>query len=93
MCAIYRRSKLQKPKEFPYAYKSSRIGIIFGANQALGALDLPFVFCLHSYRNDDRDRNYFSDIDEINILVGAIRNVSPSVALVLLEDYKKISFK
>ncbi|HEY5561591.1 MAG TPA: hypothetical protein VIK72_07500 [Clostridiaceae bacterium] len=89
MCAIYRRSKLQKPKEFPYAYKSSRNGIVFGAYQALGALDLPFVFCLHSYRNDDRDRNYFSDIDEINILVGAIRNVPPSVALVLLEDYKK----
>lgn len=89
VCAIYKRSKLSKPKEFPYAYKTTRNGIVFGAFQALGALDLPFVFCLHTYRNDDRDRNYFSDIDEINVIVGAIRNISPAVALMLLEDFKK----
>lgn len=87
--AICFRSNLEKPVDLPISYDNKGDGIVFGSYQALGSFDLPFIFCLHDYKQEDRDRNNFSKIDVINILVGVIRYIPASIAAVLLNAFKK----
>lgn len=88
-CAVYYRSNLSKPAEFPISYDSKGDGIVFGSYQALGSFEFPLVFCLHTYKQEDRDRDVFSKIDIINILVGVTRQVPSSIAYILLNCFKK----
>lgn len=87
--AVFYRSKIEKPEHFPISYESKGDGIVFGSYQALGSFEVPLVFCLHNYKQEDRDRNTYSKIDIINILVGLIRYLSPSVSAILLAEFKK----
>lgn len=88
-CAVHYRSKLVKPIEFPISYDSKGDGIVFGSYQALGSFEFPLVFCLHTYKQEDRDRDFFSKVDIINILVGVTRQVPSSTSYILLNCFKK----
>ena len=89
ICGIYYRSKVDKPSDYPRTYDLSGNGIAFAAFQALGSLDLPVVISYNDYINDDRDRNFFSKIDIVNLLVNCIRQVDSKTAFLLLNMLQK----
>lgn len=89
ICAVYHRSSFEKPKDLPTSYDSKGDGIVFGSYQALGSFEFPFVFCLHDYKQDDRDRSTYSKVDVINILVGVIRCIGAQLSLTLLNAFEK----
>ena len=62
--AIWTRSSMPKPAEFPAAHSEHGAGIVFSSYQARGAVEFPLVFCSHTHRTDDRERDSFFRMDE-----------------------------
>ncbi|MGL4875340.1 MAG: hypothetical protein ACRC30_11890 [Clostridium sp.] len=85
---IYYRSDVKKEEGYPGTFDCRGEGIIFAAFQARGSLKEPLVFCKNNYIDNDRERDFFSKIDNINIIVSCIREVPPKIALKLLMIYK-----
>ncbi|MGL5149308.1 MAG: hypothetical protein ACRC7N_01890 [Clostridium sp.] len=86
--AIYHRSDFKKGKAYPSTFKASGEGIVFAAFQARGSLKEPLVFCQNSYVDHDRERDTFSTIDNISVLVECIERIPPKKALELLIYYE-----
>ena len=90
LCAIYERSSMEKICCYPSSYNSSGEGITFAGYMARGSLKEPLVFAYHDYKDNDRDRNFFSDIDNIDIIVKCARSIDSQTAMKLLIMYKKL---
>jgi len=88
---IFTRSRMQKPAHFPLTTSEtgSGDGIIFAGYQAMGSTSQPLVLCLHSYRQNDRERNFFFTMDVIKVIGEICRKIPPDVAIVLLEFFKR----
>lgn len=82
--AIYTRSRQPKPSDFPATYNSPGPGIIFAGFQALGSIPHPLVFCLHGYRNNDRERNSFFQMDVVKVISQIAGHLPPDAAARLL---------
>lgn len=89
-CAIYKRSNIEKKIGYPESYRAYGEGIIFAAFQARGSLKEPLIFCYHKYTENDRERNFFSNIDNIDIIIKCIREIDSETAMKLLIIYKKL---
>lgn len=88
-CAVYLRSKVQKPKGYPATTTGSHgQGIVFASYQALGSFQYPLVFCLHDYRHNDRDRNSFFQMDVIRIIQKVVSKLPPAASSVVLQSLK-----
>lgn len=84
------KTKVKKPAHYPISYGNFKgEGIVFGSYLALGSLNIPLVFSLHNYPLKDRDREFVSEIDIINIVTGVVQQVPPKVALKVLPYFKK----
>lgn len=88
-CAIHKRSDVKKKSHYPDTFSVYGEGIIFAAFQARGSLKEELIFCLHNYKSEDRDRDFFSEMDNINIIIQCIYRITPEVAAKLLIMYKK----
>ena len=89
-CAIYHRSKIKKHHKYPHSYNNSGEGIVFASFQARGSLKENLIFCYNDYHDSDRDRDFFSDIDNIDIIVRCIERVNAEVAMELLIIFKRL---
>lgn len=89
-CSIYHRSNVQKHYTYPSSYNSSGEGIIFAGLQARGSIKEPLIFCYHKYSDNDRDRDFFSDIDNIDIIIRCVWEITPEHAMKLLLMFKKL---
>lgn len=88
--SICYRTINKKPGHYPTSYGNFLgDGIVFGSYQALGSLSIPIVFSLHNYSIKDRDREFVSEIDVVNIVTGVVQLVPPEVALIVLPYFKK----
>lgn len=87
-CSIYHRSNIQKHDTYPRSYNSLGEGIIFAGLQARGSIKEPLIFCYHKYSDNDRDREFFSDIDNIDIIIKCIWEIAPDHAMKLLMIFK-----
>jgi len=90
VCSIHYRSEVKKFRGYPSSYDSSGDGIVFAAYQARGSLKHPLVFCYHEHIDNDREREFFSNIDNIDIMIKCIRRITPEVAMKLLILLKKL---
>ncbi|QEN05600.1 hypothetical protein EW093_13045 [Thiospirochaeta perfilievii] len=79
---------MEKPNGYPSISKDNGEGITFGSFQALGSLKIPFIFCDHSYKLSDMDRNSFTKIDTINILVSVASNLPSDISRILLGEFE-----
>ena len=89
-CAIYKRSNVEKPDKYPSTFDLHGNGIVFAAFQARGSLKEDLVYCYHDYKSDDRDRQFFSEISNIDIIIQCIYRITPKVAKEILITYKKL---
>lgn len=89
-CSIYQRSEMKKYYEYPSSYNSGGDGIIFAGFQARGSIKESLIFCYHKYNDNDRDRNFFSDIDNIDIIIKCIQEITPKHAMKLLIIFRKL---
>ena len=88
-CAVYLRSKAQKPRGYPATTTGSHgKGIVFASYQALGSFQYPLVFCLHDYRHNDRDRNSFFQMDVIRIIQRVASRLPPAASSAVLQSLK-----
>ncbi|MEL6492902.1 MAG: hypothetical protein AAFQ95_23380 [Cyanobacteria bacterium J06621_3] len=88
-CAVYLRSKVQKPRGYPATTTGSHgKGIVFASYQALGSFQYPLVFCLHDYRHNDRERNSFFQMDVIRIIHRVVSKLPPAASSVVLQSLK-----
>lgn len=88
-CAVYLRSKAQKPRGYPATTTGSRgQGIVFASYQALGSFQYPLVFCLHDYRHNDRDRNSFFQMDVVRLIQRVVSKLPPTASSVVLQSLK-----
>ena len=83
--AVFHRSEDPKPRGFPGSYNSPGPGIIYAGYQALGSFSFPLVIAEHGFRNPDRERNSFYQMDVIKVFKSVAREVSPACAFELLE--------
>lgn len=90
LCSIYHRSNVKKHDTYPRSYNSSGEGIIFAGLQARGSIKEPLIFCYHKYSDNDRDREFFSDIDNIDIIIKCIWEIEPEHAMKLLISFKNL---
>ncbi|MEO5369007.1 MAG: hypothetical protein H7833_02920 [Magnetococcus sp. DMHC-1] len=88
--AIYFRSRMPKPDEFPYTDDLNGPGIVYAGFQALGSLNYPLVVCLHHHRFEDRERNNLYVWDVIDIMNRLVRYLPASSAAKVLELMKNI---
>ncbi len=87
--ALHYRSDIKKPPGYPVTGNHVGEGIIFASYQAVGSMTVPLVAGFHRYRNSDRDRNYYSKIDAINILVEVAQRLPGEQSITVLEMLKK----
>lgn len=87
-CSIYHRSNVKKHYTYPSSYNSLGEGIIFAGLQARGSIKEPLIFCYHKYSDNDRDREFFSDIDNIDIIIKCIWKITSECAVKLLILFK-----
>jgi hypothetical protein len=87
--AVYHRSSTPTPRGYPKTSKAHGPGIIFAGFQALGSIPHPLVFCLHNYRHDDRERNFFFLMDVISIIKTIVSKMPPTAAKALLENLQR----
>ncbi|MBF0134595.1 MAG: hypothetical protein HQL75_18665 [Magnetococcales bacterium] len=91
--AIYLRSTIPKPADFPQTYDSPGPGIIFAGFQALGSIRYPWVICLHTFRFDDRERNSLYLWDILDLIGRVVQKLPPDVASVMLEGMSDIWYR
>lgn len=89
-CAIYKRSEVEKPYHYPSTFSVYGNGIVFAAFQARGSLKEDLIYCYHDHKSDDRDREFFSEISNIDIIVQCIYCITPEVAKELLIMHKRL---
>lgn len=87
--AIHHRSNEKKPKFYPSSFGNRGDGIIFAAFQARGSLKESLIFCYHEYKDNDRDREFFSSIDTIDIMIRCIRKIPSDIAMNILLLFRK----
>ena len=87
-CAVYLRSKEQKPNGYPVTYDNSGQGIIFAGYQALGSFEYPLVFCLHKYNHDDRERNTLYRMNVVKIIHDIAYKLPPEASAQVLQILK-----
>jgi hypothetical protein len=101
-CAVYFRSKAQKPSGYPVTYEDQGQGIVFAGYQALGSFQYPLIFCLHNYRHNDRERNTFYPMDVVSLIQETTLKLSPEASAIVLQvlrsrwydrPHKKYDFK
>lgn len=84
--AVYKRSRLRKPPKFPETSRFEGPGILFASFQARGSIPVPLIFCLHNYRDHDRDRDVFYRMNAISLIASVVTDMSaPAAARVLRE--------
>jgi len=87
--ALYYRSDTPKPYNYPQTNQYYGNGIIFAGFQALGSHPYDLVFCIHNYRNIDRERNNFFRMHVIDFVNSISTELPPAAAykvLVALKD-------
>ncbi len=84
LAAIYLRSKVPKPYDYPSTYQYTGQGIIFSGFQALGSLPNPLIFCIHNQPPMDRERNSFYQMDVISIIKKIVKTIPSKPAYELL---------
>lgn len=89
-CSIYHRSGMRKHYKYPSSYDNSGDGIIFAGFQARGSIKESLIFCYNKYSDNDRDREFFSDIDNIDIIIKCVRELPPETAMEILVIYKRL---
>ena len=87
-CAVYFRSKVEKPRRYPTTSGDRSQGIVFASYQALGSFQYPLVFCLHDYRHNDRDRNSFFKMDVVRLINRTVSRLTPTASSVVLQSLK-----
>lgn len=87
--AVYYRSDYEKPEFLPYTKNENENGIIFASFQIEGSIDKDLVLCSHDYKLKDRDRNFFTTIDIINILIKISEDATTKACYELLKHFKK----
>ncbi|MEA5010037.1 hypothetical protein [Clostridium tyrobutyricum] len=89
-CSIYHRSDVKKYCGYPSSYNSPGDGIVFAGFQARGSIKESLIFCYHKYSDNDRDREFFSDIDNIDIIIRCVSELSAEIAMEILIIYKRL---
>ncbi|MDR3341222.1 MAG: hypothetical protein LBT14_00265, partial [Treponema sp.] len=87
--AIYERSEIKKPENYPASYDCGGEGIIFLCFQARGSLFAPIVICNHRFKTSDRERKqiYLGTIQDI--ILDLTDSINPGAAFFLLEKLEK----
>jgi hypothetical protein len=87
--AIYERSTIKKPENYPVSYDCIGDGIIFLGFQARGSFFAPIVICNHRFKTSDRERKqiYLGTIQDT--ILDLTDSINPSTALFLLEKLEK----
>mgnify|MGYP007030117318 CR=1 FL=1 len=86
--AIFFRSKYPKPDNYPSTYASTGEGIIFTSYQAMGSCSYPLIFCLHNYRQNDRERSGLYKIQVIDVIKRIAALMTPKASALVLEIIK-----
>jgi hypothetical protein len=76
----YKRSRLRKPPEYPETSRFEGPGIIFASFQARGSIPVPLIFCLHNYRDNDRDRDVFYRMDAMSLISIVVTHMTAPAA-------------
>ncbi len=86
--AVFHRSSMAKPANYPSTYGCRGTGIIYAGYQALGAFPFPLIVAQHDCHRHDRERNDFYDMDVFKVLEHVCGLVSPECAIALLEIFQ-----
>jgi len=87
--AVYFRSSKPLPRNCLRTREFGDTGVIFAAYQALGSINVPLVFCLHSFRKDDRDRNGLYDFDVLDLIEKVADEMDAQSAAAVLEYFRR----
>lgn len=91
--AVFQRSKIAKPYNYPSTSNYSGEGIIFAGYQALGSLEYPLIFCHHRFRLNDRERNTFFKMDVVQVINAVVDHVSSEAAVKILYIFKNLWYR
>ncbi|MDR1417049.1 MAG: hypothetical protein LBJ57_06490 [Prevotellaceae bacterium] len=86
---IAKRSAAPLPKNYIATRGFGDRGIIFASFQALGTINIPLVFCHHTFKKGDRDRNGLYDFDVVQLVESLVGYISPETSFVVLEYFKR----
>jgi hypothetical protein len=86
--AVFTRSTKLKPPQFPKTYDDSGQGIVYAGFQAMGSFREPLVFCLHSHRNDDRDRGTYYRMQVVRLIEQCVSLLPPEPSARVLSTLK-----
>lgn len=86
--AVFTRSRMPKPQHFPQTYDDTGPGIVYAGFQAMGSFREPIVCCLHSYRNDDRDRGTFFRLQVVALIEQLVVHLPPQASAQVLERFR-----
>jgi hypothetical protein len=87
--AIYERSKIKKPENYPVSYDCGGEGIIFLCFQARGSFFAPIVICNHRFKTSDRERKHIYRGTIQDIILDLTDSMNPDAAFFLLEKLEK----
>jgi hypothetical protein len=87
-CAVYGRSQEQKPFGYPRTDRDDGPGIVFAGYQAVGSFEYPLIFCLHDYRQLDRERNAFYRMNVIDLIRNTVSRLPLEASVVVLQVLK-----
>ncbi|MDR2706586.1 MAG: hypothetical protein LBC02_12465 [Planctomycetaceae bacterium] len=86
---IAKRSSAPLPENYITTSKFGNAGIIFASFQALGSINLPLVFCHHTFKKGDRDRSGFYDFDVIDMISDLVHKIDAESSFVVLEYFAR----
>lgn len=75
-----------------HAKHGSQSGGVFLNLQRRGCFDFPIFFCNHLYHvdRDDRDRDYLTSSEKVDVIVDLLDEIDAYTALTILELYKTV---
>lgn len=88
--AIYLCNTDQYNIDLPYSYKYGRKGAVFCAYQLLGSNPFGLCFCMHNYKQEDRERSTLYDFEVTQVLGQLCTYVSPKAAITILEKMRRL---